>query len=1569
MASSDDLKNFVENLLANYDPTIDLSPGSPAEAQIVQPIVDRFAADPFAVDIPTFLRDRLLQEFPALAADNGGQLEDLLTNPLQLFLEPFKREIETVKLNQSVRNATLMADDEADALGANFFENREAGGFSGGLVRLYFAAPVTVNVTTDKKVYTNTGLNFFPVENFKISTAQMLFNRQGNLYFMDIVVQAENPGDEYNVDQSEIANIDDVSGVVKVANLSAFTDGSPREDNETYLSRIPEALTERSLVTVRGIEARIPDLFPSVRALSVIGAGDPGMDRDILKGTSEGFLHLCGDATYYGEWVVISNLIYKDTGPDGDVVIQAGDLVRFKPTGSSTIYEAHVETVVPATTLAGSSTYILIIDTTFNITSPTGGSFALFKSGFITISEVPGGIAADAEVPDGSVHIGGHTDVFVRPNSDTELLDSLPNITDDSPVLAVAGDAVADLTITGSTGTPSNVLESLGTGPINFVTAGVQAGDSVIIETSGLAGSYRVLKVGDPNNASLQLDTLFTQTANELRIRIVRNIHIDLVEPKIPKLPFDTGSVSDLSTTVGSTLFRMATVNIQSFGALVGDVIRVLDGPDAGDFTITGFDGVLGGQGPIVDRAAGASTANLRYQVFTQSTGLTLPLVRIKSIEILDSTNQGTGITIPYGDAIDARPVCDFQGATNEVRVLDNQLFIFPDVSDVWPISNDGTTPGANHDARYTSEIESYDGFFRKITTQDPGNPITQNEVNIPPFLYNGKRNKLMGFTTRRDPNFTAFPAGNNRTSDLAEGKVGDSLTILDGPNQGSYVITDHRVLDIWGVTEEGHQKIVLVEVDPPLPSDPVRTMLDLIADVTPGSAFTATELLKTIQYSADFFNASGFWALLQTRLQAVMTALSITITGGELDALTRSLAFTGYSSGPSAKGTLRVYFQEPVSAEFSSGYNPTRFEDLLQPNRLFRLDPNLPDAQILPESGSPTPPSQWSRNASMRFYANGGSPNNYLFEVTGAAFVKRGIGDDDVLEYHPAINDFPSRDIMESSWLCVTQAGSNVITMLLPAVPGHLTPIEAGQLFFIDSGPDIGAYSVTEVITDELSGGGGSNPDRPVVQFRIDKTMTHSTLGVPGDLTTTARPAMPNDFSVGEAITVSSESRLVHANMQFVVPNSDWVSIYAVTDTTVAEFGDDRAYLGTFRIIDIDSGGGNFWAVLDRSPAFPDAATTVDGATPFPASAEVFFVVHSAPEADPISTTLGGTSITDDFVRCRLYEAVPDTRVVSIPWSVVSPDSPLVDHEADVDPSTPIGTTQIKLLDSAGASDPMDGSGDFLALSDQAFYSHKSPFRVIRAGVHRISSTAMALQREGALYYVDLPAIGYGPQSEMNIGEGTALAIKENAKIDGYTLAVENPIFTFSDQEQVSIVLPTSILPVGSTPGLANEISLSGQTIQFTYDNAPLVEELQRFFNSPLDRVVAANYLLRHFLPAYVYLDAAYVGGSDTGVVAKDLIDYINTIPPAVNQIIASTVEKLIQQRGATQVTLPITLIALVHDVDRKIRGLRSQNIVGAGSLPIFNGTYAQTYFISGPDTSLIQPRPDGEQVFLVRT
>lgn len=504
MSFEDDLRSFLETRLLAFDPAIDLSPNSPAQLQIITPTITRFGVDPFSTDIPTFIRDRLIQEFPDMAADNGGMTEDILSKPSQLLLEPFKRQIELVRLGGSFQNADVMAESEADALGANWFTDRDTGDFASGPIRIFYAQPTTVRCGTDKRFFTSSGLAYFPIQNFSITAQQMAFNRQGIFYFFDITVRAEQEGDSYNVAKGEINGVEELPGVIKVANLSDFISGDPKETNLEYAARIENSLTDRSFVTKRGILARVPDLFDSVRALQVVGAGDPGMNRDILTGTGQGFAHLAGKATVFGDWIWLSEITYRDDGPSDSITPQPGDTIRFHPTSpapsATSVVEATVVTILSST----SDAVLLLLDRSLYSSGVTQqGAFALLKPGTITISGVPGGIAANVEVADNTVHLGGHTDVFVRPTQDSTVQTTIQNVTDDDPIIAIIDLIVPDA--------GQNLVQSSSS---DFIALGVKPGDLLIIDTgAGFAGTYQVLEV--VNATDLRVSSIFALSTEE----------------------------------------------------------------------------------------------------------------------------------------------------------------------------------------------------------------------------------------------------------------------------------------------------------------------------------------------------------------------------------------------------------------------------------------------------------------------------------------------------------------------------------------------------------------------------------------------------------------------------------------------------------------------------------------------------------------------------------------------------------------------------------------------------------------------------------------------------------------------------------------------------------------------------------------------------------------------------------------------------------------------------------------------------------------------------------------------
>ncbi len=651
----------------------------------------------------------------------------------------------------------------------------------------------------------------------------------------------------------------------------------------------------------------------------------------------------------------------------------------------------------------------------------------------------------------------------------------------------------------------------------------------------------------------------------------------------------------------------------------------------------------------------------------------------------------------------------------------------------------------------------------------------------------------------------------------------------------------------------------------------------------------------------------------------------------------------------------------------------------------------------------------------------------------------------------------------MTSSWMCVTQSGSNVVQLILPQSndtqeagyggADNFTSFVPGQLFFIDSGPDIGSFIITKILDQDWV----SNP--PIIRIQLDQPLTHSTDSFPV-LATSSTPPTQSDFnsnlpaylqgtnttypislnglhlkvdvssdggsswttvehlfaaanpyndiatvladiaadgtfssvvstmanggalvlqnptagprarirmnssptsvsahtilgltlgSIGSGVrgagTLPSSKRLYGSGLnQFLV--DDWITIYAAKGGTVLSDGDDSAIVGTYLVTSVgsDSSAAPFWTgsesfiELDRTANFPSGS-----------SISVRWIRHEEPDIAPSNTSNGGKTISDQFVRFRAYDSVSKKLdIINIPWATASVHPLLATSEQQV------------TLESPGVINTIDGERN---------YAHKAPFRVLRPDVLKISSTEMSNQRDGALYFVDLPVIGYGPGKEMNIKTSDGFVLNGNRKIDGYLLDVDDENFSYSTKENLHLVLPNSVLPVGTTAEIDNQFNLSGQNLQLTYDNAPLVDDLQTLFDAPLDRVTAASMLVRHFLPGYVLFDAVFSGGASEDVIAVEIIKYINNIDPDTAEIRTDLLQDIIKRKGAGTADLPLIVIVLFHGTNRRIRGMRSTKSIGIGDVPFFRGSFKQTYFIAGPDTSSDQTRPVGEQVFLKRT
>ena len=652
MAQSD-IQTFLQDLLLRYDPAIDLSDGSRAQVELIEPILGRIGTDPFDTDIETFIRERITQAFPTLNISQTSALEDTLVSPMRVLMEPIVREIKLVKLRQSaVANVESVGDDEVDAVMANFFESRKAGGYARGAVRVWFTAPTTVSFTIIQIASTRSGLRFIPSPAQTITADTMVLNRDGQEFYCDVTYVAEKRGDEYNVDRNEIISIANLPAAARVKNLNRFDSGQPRENSIDYVGRVESKLSDRTLTVSRGILSELTDNFPSVQRVQVIGFKDPEMLRDIVKGGGLGpalpddtFGPVYGDATAVddGNGNVTTRRISAPSGHFVSRIDSAGSdpsayyitLVYSNP--SIVIRDVQVVEVISDTDL--------ILD--YEIpTFPLTVHWALRRRE-LTISDIPGGITLP-DTPDGQliiksdeVHIGGKTDVYIAGEIAAETV-AIEGISDEQPV-ARGGNAQTQ----GSTlGQEDWVILNDPPGGATALQTLLQDGNFSLVLDEGVdVGSYDVREtLVSGLTLKIRVPIKMTGTASNLLWKIVDDLNIELTETKDIKVEgADLVMVAGnpLVTTLGSTNFIDA--NVQQ-----NDVIRIDADEVGGDFTIDVVNAVSLSISPTPTR----TLSNLRYTIFRPSGNVLAPVVRVKSLDLLDSGGAPNGVTIPYRDPV-----------------------------------------------------------------------------------------------------------------------------------------------------------------------------------------------------------------------------------------------------------------------------------------------------------------------------------------------------------------------------------------------------------------------------------------------------------------------------------------------------------------------------------------------------------------------------------------------------------------------------------------------------------------------------------------------------------------------------------------------------------------------------------------------------------------------------------------------------------------------------------------------------------------------------------------------------
>lgn len=1211
MANSD-FRTFVEDRLAALVPGIDLSAGSPAQVQFIDPVIARLGKDPFETDIESFLTDRFTQEFPDIYAANAGAVRDAFIKPLILMLEPFKRETESFKRNQSFKDPSLLSDDDADALAANVFAERDAGRKSGGVARAYYPNPTTVMVNLSNRFYTSEGLSFYPTTPMTISAEEMTFNREGLFFFMDVPLVAEKAGAEYNIGENSIIGVDGLYNAIKVDNLRSFSDGAPLVDTATFVASAKESLTEQSLVSRRGANARLKSVFRGeLRAVQVIGANDPEMQRDILVGDAPGQVWATGKVSLFNNIAVLQarSLQGEIQNPGvGEIVYIYLDKYAnsgawaLLPESDRTIRLRIEEVMIPAFPISDPTTSHFVAGFVVRWSDPDGKflesipPFSVFEGGFMRkgtlhVGSLPSVGKVDLEVASGEVHVFGHTDIYVRPVLQPTSKVVLSNLSDDP---TISGFSLQRTTL--RTEALSNTVQDLA--GFSFRDEGVSSGDQITLETGDDVGTYTI---GEVQGNVLRLTSNMTKTSpgNVIRYRITKSLAINPFEPRVLKMPFGDMACNDLRTSIGSdTLeFLGTTTDLLEYGAAVGDVVRILNNTDAGDYTIKAFQS---GKRVQVDRPLAATNSGLRYEVFTSLPKVGRPLVRVKDIALLDSSKKSTGFSVPYAEPLAIVPTSDFTSA--QVRGV-SQIksgFILPDLTGLVSGPSVNATSG---DRRYSMGFDAHEGgTWRAVKS---GTLNSQSELLFPPDAFG----KCSYFVSVCEDNGKAenFPP--------IDPRPGDALTLKSGPNKGSYLIKKVRKFK-YLTANDRTSWVYFIQIFGAFPVDAIKGLYTFLTEnghppATIGTVPPTPNPLQFPGFFTDIYNG------LTTLLQSALTDLGQPVP--DLEAAryaVDSLCMTDYEWGTPARGVLRSYFGSPTLMQQHTAEHerPTVFSFINETGGVvkFRADPDrYAKHEIIPARLSEdSDPLDYPRDVGAGG-ANLSNPDptiaDFLDSTKTSVFVA-GVQKDDVLSVHEEVLFHGStgrfhvaaldRDRMTA---VSTVAGSSTVRAPETASGSIFTKEMVGDLLFIDEGDDLGGYRVTSV------------PDAKSLVLDRPLRRTTPAILLQGEGADWGKDNTANILQVSAAGTFSDA---LHKNK--------FVTIYGIWSD----------YQGSYKILGVRPGTNGRIIELDRSAITDFPAGLVNG----PAR----WVITEAPASVPETNTSGKGTTMFGLQPIRMYNEIP---------------------------------------------------------------------------------------------------------------------------------------------------------------------------------------------------------------------------------------------------------------------------------------------------------------------------------------
>lgn len=1177
----------------------------------------------------------------------------------------------------------------------------------------------------------------------------------------------------------------------------------------------------------------------------------------------------------------------------------------------------------------------------------------------LIFSSMPGGIlrpntAFGTFVPEDELkyHVGGATDIYIQPPQSDSAEATHPDLEDtkfafmgtvltDNPVLAIS-DRVKDESSTIPSARPGRPDFSA---PLNIseldlqYTAGkvsesdflngvqVEPGDVLVIRDASAGGTFVVAatKAQDPTLAGeeLRLNSVSTGKSTNLTYHLSATTRVNLSDPtrrvkvsSIHGTQLQCYGASDQVYWLSPGLSGIDTNNFGRYGVEVGDYLIIhkkVNGEvseNAGTYPITK---VVGNQLSLGIQLLATERVSFAV-VQKEGDALDLPLVRVKSVDLLDSLGASTGVTVPY-----ALPVLIQSQGFSGSRVLmeaSNGILNATNKSELGLPTNYrsfldmGIKPGhvakLSHDSAFGTDSK----VFAKVLT-------------VTDFLITFTE-ELPHQTSFTDVTFSIGPPACGKArlyfQEPASFEVEHSLLLTDQlrDESGGNLSTSGQSLELAVRENDGtFQRFFAPRSKGPLGGrrlypaleegeDPEVDNVDTggIPSFAQDMTFVYTDDTNATEAKVDFsdfvsrqyglFPSSGsrvgdVLIVFPERLlgQGLITSYSNAL-GVEQDVLqrrARSVAIVDSNSSNSL--SLPLDFFEP-SMPFSKGLTDTGLTSASVEGAWGQLEESIVtihapiDGALSPNAGSyriSSVPDESPLFNNRIILKRSGDSTSFGLEVTDPLIdacgrasydqltITMAAGAGDYIVGETVTNGVASAIVShwDSGLLQLWVYGLNVPRSLVPT-----------------SGSWVGASSGTSRATSLVNDSFFIKPQDGTSSIRFSVMLaTGIDIPAPGYIDA----ANPGPWVVGNFLYLYG-----------LISNDGTTSLTVTKNHAQGAVNN----MGAWKIISVSAAGDDILLENVKNPAktFNNAGAVGDPimmgwvVSSGPRPMEQFGVYEVFPQVFPLKSIYYEDSGVLQEGRLGLHD--PDSEWVSI--------------------------TQGRTL-----------SGD------------RCPYQISRPGRTRISSTEMTNNEQDNLFYFDLEVESLGPGTSQNLSaedevvitnspdpiRGAYRAEDKSYVGEGYVLEVSDPNLSYSLYEEVTLAMNPRIIQPGDDDLEPNKMILSSRSVGVNYDRSDLVANIDALLSSDSERVTAASIMARHFTPAFVRMSIDYTGTATTAELLEGVEDLVNGRAGS-DRLEVSDVEAIMHKAGVDFIDQDFAIVAIFHDTDRKIVAQRDRNFIG---------------------------------------